>query len=109
GRSQGRFVKLKQFLQLTLVKVQLNLKSEARKSYLSYIWWILEPALVVGVFYLVFGVLFSRGTPVFLVFLLCGQIPFLWFSRTITNGSASIEQGRGLMQQIEIPKIFFPL
>src|SRR5690606_22455343 len=45
----------------------------------------------------------------FLVFLLCGQVPFLWFSRTITNGSASIEQGRGLMQQIKIPKIFFPL
>ncbi|AIY64600.1 ABC transporter permease [Pseudoalteromonas piratica] len=99
----------KHFTQLTLTKVQLNLKSEAKKSYLSYLWWLFEPALFVGVFYLVFGVFLARGTSDFLVFLLCGQVPFLWFARTITNGASSIENGRGLMQQIKIPKVFFPL
>ncbi|MFY8350441.1 ABC transporter permease [Pseudoalteromonas sp. SSM20] len=102
-------MKLKHFIQLIFTKVQLNLKSEAKKSYLSYLWWILEPALFVGVFYLVFGVFLAKGTSDFLVFLLCGQVPFLWFARTLLNSSASIEQGRGLMQQIKIPKIFFPL
>ncbi|WP_462159433.1 ABC transporter permease [Pseudoalteromonas sp. GB56] len=100
---------LKHFIQLTFTKVQLNLKSEAKKSYLSYLWWLLEPALFVGVFYLVFGVFLARGTSDFLVFLLCGQVPFLWFARTVTNGASSIEQGRALMQQIRIPKVFFPV
>jgi len=38
---------LYQFYELVLTKVRLNLKSEASKSYLSYSWWILEPALFV--------------------------------------------------------------
>ncbi len=101
-------MKVGQFSQLVLTKVQLNLKSEAKKSYLSYMWWILEPALFVGVFYLVFGVFLARGTEDFLIFLLCGQIPFLWFARSILNSASAIENGRGLMQQIKIPKIFFP-
>lgn len=100
---------LQHFIQLIFTKVQLNLKSEAKKSYLSYLWWLFEPALFVGVFYLVFGVFLAGGTSDFLVFLLCGQVPFLWFARTITNGASSIEHGRGLMQQIKIPKVFFPL
>ena len=97
------------FVELIFTKVQLNLKSEAAKSYLSYLWWILEPAMFVGVFYVVFGTFLARGTDGFLIFLLCGQIPFLWLARTISNSASSIEQGRGLMQQLEIPKIFFPL
>lgn len=98
-----------QFIALIITKVQMNLKSEAAKSYLSYLWWLFEPALFVGVFYIVFGILLAQGTSDFLVFLLCGQIPFLWFARTVGNASASIEQGAGLMQQINIPKIFFPI
>jgi lipopolysaccharide transport system permease protein len=98
-----------QFSQLVYIKVRLNLKSEVRRNYLSYFWWFLEPAMFVGVFYLIFGIFMSSNTSNFLVFLLCGQVPFLWFSRTLMNASASIEQGAGLMQQIKLKKIFFPL
>jgi lipopolysaccharide transport system permease protein len=100
---------LKRFSELVLTKVRLNLKAEASKSYLSYAWWILEPALFVMVFYVVFGIFLDRGTENFVVFLLCGQIPFLWFSRTVSNSCSSIEQGLSLMIQIRIPKLFFPL
>ncbi|APD87569.1 hypothetical protein BM527_16540 [Alteromonas sp. Mex14] len=98
-----------QFLQLTVTKTKLNLKAEARQSYLNYIWWLLEPALFVALFYVVFGVFLGNGNNSFLLFLLCGQIPFMWFARTVGNCSASIEQGKALMQQIYIPKMFFPL
>ena len=39
------------------LKLQLNLKAEARSSYLNYAWWVLEPALNVALFYFVFEVL----------------------------------------------------
>uniref|UniRef100_A0A486XW13 O-antigen export system permease protein RfbD n=1 Tax=Rheinheimera sp. BAL341 TaxID=1708203 RepID=A0A486XW13_9GAMM len=97
------------FFQLILTKTKLNLRAEARQSYLNYLWWLLEPALFVALFYVVFCVFLGNGTSTFLIFLLCGQIPFMWFARTVGNCSASIEQGKGLMQQIRIPKLFFPL
>lgn len=91
------------------LKLRFNLKAEAARNYLNYAWWLLEPALHVAVFYLVFGVMLNRGGPDFVVFLLCGQIPFLWFSRSVSNASNSILGGRGLILQMAIPKPFFPL
>lgn len=98
-----------QFLQLVFTKVQFNLKSEASNSYLSYIWWLLEPALYVGTFYLVFSIFMATKTPDFIVFLCCGNIPFTWFSRTINNAGSAIIGGKGLMNQIHITKAFFPV
>ncbi|WP_051275665.1 ABC transporter permease [Aestuariibacter salexigens] len=97
-----------QFFQLTITKVFLNLKAEASKSYLSYLWWVLEPALFVAVFYLVFGVFLGNRSEGFIVFLMCGKIPYLWFSRSVNNSANAIVAGGGLMNQVSIPKVFFP-
>jgi len=86
-----------------------NLKSEAANTYLSYIWWLLEPALLAAVFYLVFELMLNRGGQGFFVFLLLGKIPFLWFSKSVNNAANSIVAGKGLINQIAIPKPFFPL
>lgn len=99
----------RQFVQLLLLKVHMNLRSEVSRHQLNYVWWVLEPALFVAVFYVVFGVLLDRGGNDFVVFLVCGQIPFLWFSRSITNSSNSIMAGKNLIGQVDVPKAFFPL
>jgi lipopolysaccharide transport system permease protein len=62
-----------------------------------------------GVFYIVFEILLKRGGPNFVGFLLCGVVPWLWFSKSTNNSCRSIFQGRGLISQTYIPKIFFPL
>jgi len=97
------------FIQLVFVKVSLNLKAEAARSYLSYLWWLLEPVLFVSIMYLVFGVFLARGGDGFVAFLVCGNIPFLWFSKSVSNSCNSITQGRGLISQVKINKAFFPL
>ena len=103
------FISKAHLVEVFFAKLVLNLKSEASQTYLSYAWWLLEPVLMVAVFYLVFAVFLSRGTPDFVVFLVCGKIPFLWFSKSVTNSSRSIIVGRGLINQVSIPMPFFPL
>lgn len=95
--------------ELIRVKAFLNLRSEAAINYLSYAWWVLEPLMHMGIYYLVFGLLLARGTENYVAFLLTGLIPWLWFSRTISHATNSIVQGRGLMNQVHLPKIFFPM
>jgi len=94
---------------LVSVKLWFNLKSEANKTYLGYLWWLLEPILHVAVFFLVFEKLLQRGGENFLIFLLCGNIPYLWFSKTVSNASNSVLNGRGLITQVPIAKVFFPM
>jgi lipopolysaccharide transport system permease protein len=97
------------FWQLVIIKVRFNLRSEAAQSYLSYAWWLLEPLMQMGVYYIVFDIFLHRGGPDFVPFLLCGIVPWLWFSRSVNNSSGSIVQGRGLISQTYLPKPFFPL
>ncbi len=97
------------FWQLVVIKVRFNLRSEATQSYLSYAWWVLEPLLFMLVFYVVFKILLNRGTQEFVLFLLCGIVPFLWFTKTVKQSGMSILQGKGLISQVYLPKTFFPL
>jgi len=87
----------------------MKLKSEASKLHLSYLWWVIEPLLFVAVFYVVFEVLLGRGGENFIVFLMCGKIPFLWLSKTVNSGANALVQGKPLMAQRDFPKYVFPL
>ena len=63
-----------------------------------------------SVFYLVFGVMLHRGGGGdFIVYLLTGLVPFQWFAKTVQQSSNAIFAGRGLMNQVHISPLFFPL
>jgi len=104
-----KFQKAFKFWQLVVIKVRFNLRSEASQSYLSYAWWVFEPLMQMTVYYIVFDIFLHRGREDFVAFLLCGIIPWLWFSRSVGNSSRSIVQGQGLIGQTYLPKPFFPL
>lgn len=98
-----------QFIELVWTKARLNLKSEANQNYLRYLWWIIDPLLYMAVFYVVFGLLLNRGGDNFVVYLLSGLVPFQWFAKTVQLASGSIIAGSGLMHQVRISPMFFPL
>lgn len=109
GKQSERSHQIFMFWQLVFVKIRFNLRSEAAQSYLSYAWWLLEPMLQMVVYYVVFDILLHRGTENFVAFLLCGIVPWLWFSKSVTQAGNSIIGGRGLISQTYLPKPFFPL
>lgn len=96
-------------LQLSWVKAYLGLKSESNRTYLGFIWWLIEPAVHLTVYYLVFVKLLHRGGPDFVLFLLTGVVHWLWFSKSVNAASTSIIGGRSLINQLRIPKIIFPV
>lgn len=101
-------MKFLQILSLIHVRAQMNLKAQAAQTYLSYLWWLLEPILHVAMFYLVFEVFLLRGTPGFIYFLIIGKVPFLWVSKSLSSGANSIVANRELMGQIRVPIALLP-
>jgi lipopolysaccharide transport system permease protein len=96
------------YVQLVLYKTYAELKSEAARTYMSFLWWVIEPVLLMMVFYLVFGLLLNRFTEDFIPFLLVGLVVWRWFESSISQGGASIISSRGLMNQVYVPKLVFP-
>lgn len=93
---------------LIIYKSWADLRAEARRYYISYAWWIIEPMFEMVVFYLVFNVLMSRGGPNFVQFLLIGLIAWKWFGTTVHRCGNSIIGARALILQTSLPKIIFP-
>lgn len=86
----------------------MSLKAEASRLYLSFLWWIIEPLLFVLAFYFVFDILLNAARENYLLFLMCAKIPYMWFSKAVTNASGSIVANRGIISQVDIPKTIFP-
>jgi lipopolysaccharide transport system permease protein len=101
-------VKIVDFIILVDTKARMNLKAEASKLYLSFLWWILEPLLYVFAFYFVFAVLLGTRQEDFLLFMMCAKFPYMWFSKAVTTASGSITSNKGIISQIDIPKTIFP-
>ncbi|MFA9394510.1 MAG: ABC transporter permease [Halodesulfovibrio sp.] len=99
----------KKFLSLLATKAYANLRTEISRYYLNYFWWVLEPILSMLTFYLVFGIFLNSGTQNYVAFLLTGLVPWQWFANGVTQSSNSILANKGLMLQVDIAKIFFPL
>lgn len=98
-----------QYFRLVDIQARMALKSDASKFFLGYIWWILEPLLYVGVFYLVFNVILDSRRTDFLVFLMCGKLPFVWFSKSVSQASSSIVTNAGMIGRLDIAKSLFPM
>ena len=96
------------FFSLVNTQARMELKAEASRFLLSYLWWVMEPLLWVLIFYFVFEVLLQTGRGQYLLFLVCGKIPFLWFQKSVTAASDSIVKNRGLIEQVKVPKFLFP-
>jgi lipopolysaccharide transport system permease protein len=52
---------LSQYLRLIDTMARMALRADASRYFLGYIWWVLEPLLFVGVFYVVFNVILESG------------------------------------------------
>lgn len=88
---------------------RMSLRADASRYFLGYIWWILEPLLFVGVFYIVFELILKSGREDFLTFLMCGKLAFIWFSKSVSQASNSIVANRGLIGRINVTKTLFPM
>ncbi|OLQ76084.1 hypothetical protein BIT28_18885 [Photobacterium proteolyticum] len=101
------FVDYIKTLKISYYKAVLNIKSEVSDNKMSYAWLILEPALFMGIYYVVFGLLLNHGTDNFLEYLLVGLVPWLWFSRSVTKTSGALVSARNTISQVKVSKIYF--
>lgn len=69
----------------------------------------MDPILAMLVFYVVFGILFDRGGEGFVAFLLTGLVVWNWYNQTLAHAGNTIVIGNGLMNQVHVPKLVFPI
>ncbi len=92
-----------------LVPVQ-DLRAQNMGSALGQLWHLANPALMVAVYFLIFGLVIdtSRGVDNFLGFLVVGVVWFHLTQRVVQDAAMSIPRNLGLIRSVQFPRILLP-
>jgi ABC-type polysaccharide/polyol phosphate export permease len=97
---------------LLAVMTTRELKARYRGSVLGYLWSLANPLLLLGVYTFVFNLVFQprvEGQSPYPVFLVSGLFPWVWFSSSIVEGTASLTNNAALIRRSVFPVELLPL
>ena len=88
-----------------------DIRAQNMDTVLGQIWHLLNPALLIAVYYLVFGQLLDadRGVDNFAAFLVVGIIFFSLTQRSIQDATVSIRRNQSLIRSIQFPRALLPI
>lgn len=95
------------FLLLELIKKDIKLKY--RRSYMGYIWTLLEPLLTMFVLTLVFSKLYGKDDKLFPVYVLTGRLLYSFFANSTKAAMKSIHHNGAMIKKVYVPKYIYPL
>lgn len=88
--------------------VRRDLRVRYARSWLGYLWTLIDPLAMALVFFFVFGVLLKAGDRVqhipFIVYLLAGMLSWNWFNNSINETSRALYAERLLVRSTNIPR-----
>jgi ABC-type polysaccharide/polyol phosphate export permease len=102
-----------QFRGLLGTLVARELKARYRGSALGFLWSLLNPLLLLGVYSFVFGYVFVQGraelVDPYALFLITGLFPWVWISSSLLEGTVSLTANAGLIRKAVFPVELLPM
>lgn len=89
--------------------VARDLKVKYRRSFLGYMWSLLNPLLMMAIMTIVFSYMFRFDIPNYPLYLICGQTLWTFFNESTNMCMYSVIQNSALIKKVYIPKFIFPL
>jgi len=102
----SEFFKYRDLLRLLVAR---DLKLKYRRSFLGYVWSVLNPLLIMIVMTVVFSHMFKRNIENFPVYLFCGQLLFNYMKQTTNQAIFSVTRNASLLKKTYMPKYIFTL
>jgi len=97
--------------------VSREVKGKYSRTIFGQLWSLVNPLALMLIYTFVFGLIFRSkpepgdpsGLDVFALWLLCGLLPWIFFSTVVTVGAGSLVANAGLIQKVYFTRIVLPL
>jgi len=98
---------VKKYFNYTMFATKAELKSEVADSFLSWLWWVLDPLLYMLVYSFIAIIVFKSGEPYFPVFVFIGMNCWTFFNKTIKSAVKVVKDKKMIVTKVYIPKYMF--
>ena len=95
---------MKKYWKYAIYSAKAQLKSEIANSYLSWMWWILDPFCFMLIYAFIFGVVFGSREPNFPVFIFIGNTLWNFFSKTLIQSVTIVRSNKSVVSKVYLPK-----
>ena len=92
--------------------VARDLKARYRGSVLGFLWSFINPLLLLTIYSFIFQTILPNDTPQlqpFPLYMVCGILPWTWFSASLTEASGSLIAGGNLIKKVLFPAEVLPI
>ena len=89
--------------------VRKDLKLKYKSSVLGFLWSLLNPAMLLVVYYFVFSVVLGSGLPRFPIYLLSGLLVWNLFSVALMGATGSVVGNANIVNKVWFPREVLPL
>lgn len=86
-----------------------DLKIRYKRSFLGFLWALLNPLLLMLVLTVVFSSILLASVPHYAVFMLSVLLPWMFFAQSIAYGAESVVGNGELIKKVRVPKAVFPV
>jgi lipopolysaccharide transport system permease protein len=100
---------LRRYRDLFRYLVHASLRTENIGTAFGFLWWLLDPLLLMLVYVVLVSTIFHRSTQNFPIFLMCAMLPWEAFTEAISVGMGTTVAKHKAMSQIAFPRAILPL
>lgn len=105
----GLFATVKKYEFLIRQLVTRDIRLKYRRSYMGYVWTLLEPLLTMIVLYIVFSQLKGRSDRLFPLYILTGRLVYSFFAGSTKSAMKSIQRNSAMLRKVYVPRMIYPL
>ncbi len=103
------FKRLYQYRELLKTSIKKDVGGKYKNSFLGVIWSFINPLLQICVYAIVFPLIMRNKMENYTVFMVCGLIPWTFFSTVINRSSFVMIENGNILKKVYFPREILPI
>lgn len=103
------FKDLYNYRELIKTSVKKDVGGKYKHSFLGVLWSFINPLLQITVYAIIFPLIMRNSIPHYTVFMVCGLIPWTYFSNVLNRSSWVIIENGNILKKVYFPREILPL
>jgi len=103
------FADLYNYRELLKSNIKKEIRGKYKGSFLGVLWSFINPLLTVSIYAIIFPYIMRVQDDNYLIFLICGVIPWTFFTTVMNQGMISIRMNAGIIKKVYFPREILPI